>query len=216
MHDTTNRPCGNREKRFFALFVVRSPSPYYSYSSRSHIDDKRMCCTSCSNRFLCFPLGFTSCHVFMVDSRLVAHEGHAARAHAFRFQCTADAAGDGRACLEFPPTAEPILQVGFNLLTPKKKSPSLLPPPFPPFISRVAVVFLFLLCGAKLISIKRRELLRIFISALAFRSFLFFFVLFYFIFLPFPQFFLMTSSCRRCSLYAPLRAVTVTTRLVLV
>ena len=56
----------------------------------------------------------------MVDSRLVAHEGHAARAHAFRFQCTPDAAvvdanaalggGDGR-CLEFPPTAEPILQV---------------------------------------------------------------------------------------------------------
>lgn len=65
--------------------------------------------------------GFTSCHVFMVDSRLVAHEGHAARAHAFRFQCTPAAdvdaaqaggggAGDGR-CLEFPPTAEPILQV---------------------------------------------------------------------------------------------------------
>jgi len=57
----------------------------------------------------------------MVDSRLVAHEGHAARAHAFRFQCTADAAGDGRACLEFPPTAEPILQVGFNLLTAKRE-----------------------------------------------------------------------------------------------
>ena len=45
----------------------------------------------------------------MVDSRLVAHEGHAARAHAFRFQCTAAAPDDGR-CLEFPPTAEPILQ----------------------------------------------------------------------------------------------------------
>ena len=56
----------------------------------------------------------------MVDSRLVAHEGHAARAHAFRFQCTAAdaalAAGDGQrvsSCLEFPPTAEPILQVGY-------------------------------------------------------------------------------------------------------
>ena len=38
------------------------------------------------------------------------HEGHAARAHAFRFQCTVVAPADGR-CLEFPPTAEPILQV---------------------------------------------------------------------------------------------------------
>lgn len=81
----------------------------------------------------------------MVDSRLVAHEGHAARAHAFRFQCTADAAGDGRACLEFPPTAEPILQVGFNLLIAKRGAISFLPPPpsLPPFISRVAVVFHF-------------------------------------------------------------------------
>lgn len=61
--------------------------------------------------FRLFGVGFTSCHVFMVDSRLVAHEGHAARAHAFRFQCTPAAGGDGR-CLEFPPTAEPILQVG--------------------------------------------------------------------------------------------------------
>ncbi|KAI9564636.1 hypothetical protein GHT06_008377 [Daphnia sinensis] len=58
--------------------------------------------------------GFTSCHVFMVDSRLVAHEGHAARAHAFRFQCTPAAGGDGR-CLEFPPTAEPILQAVLSL-----------------------------------------------------------------------------------------------------
>uniref|UniRef100_A0A6I8NAJ9 Regulator of G protein signaling 12 n=1 Tax=Ornithorhynchus anatinus TaxID=9258 RepID=A0A6I8NAJ9_ORNAN len=50
----------------------------------------------------------TSCHVFMVDPDLFAHQVHRGIARRFGFRCTADPDTDG--CLEFPPSSLPVLQ----------------------------------------------------------------------------------------------------------
>lgn len=66
----------------------------------------------------------SSCHVFMVDPRMVQHADHARRAKNFRLECTPHP--DAPHCQEFPDSADPILhaimslyrnRVGFHLDT---------------------------------------------------------------------------------------------------
>ncbi|KAK7074447.1 hypothetical protein SK128_002065 [Halocaridina rubra] len=64
----------------------------------------------------------SSCHVFMVDPRMIQHADHARRAKNFRLECTSSP--DSPLCQEFPDSADPILhaimslyrnRVGFHL-----------------------------------------------------------------------------------------------------
>ncbi|XP_053632636.1 regulator of G-protein signaling loco isoform X3 [Cherax quadricarinatus] len=66
----------------------------------------------------------SSCHVFMVDPRMVQHSDHARRAKNFRLECTSHP--EAHHCQEFPDSADPILhaimslyrnRVGFHLDT---------------------------------------------------------------------------------------------------
>ena len=58
----------------------------------------------------------SSCHVFIVDSKMVKHVDHVKRAEAFGITCMGISSGDSIAeCIQFPETADPILQVVMNL-----------------------------------------------------------------------------------------------------
>ncbi|GAB6023290.1 hypothetical protein CHUAL_008099 [Chamberlinius hualienensis] len=51
----------------------------------------------------------SSCHVFMVDPKLLLHEEHLKRAKSFRFECTPDMGSGHGECCEFPETVDAIL-----------------------------------------------------------------------------------------------------------
>ncbi|XP_076062146.1 regulator of G protein signaling family member locomotion defects isoform X3 [Oratosquilla oratoria] len=55
----------------------------------------------------------SSCHVFMVDPRMVQHVDHARRAKNFRLECTPHP--ENNHCNEFPDSADPILHVIMSL-----------------------------------------------------------------------------------------------------
>lgn len=55
----------------------------------------------------------SSCHVFMVDPRMVQHVDHARRAKSFRLECTPNP--ENNHCQEFPDTADPILHCIMSL-----------------------------------------------------------------------------------------------------
>ena len=101
------------DKKFFGLVTIHGTS---SDELSDASQDGDMISTTTSS----------SCHVFMVDPRMVQHSDHARRAKNFRIECSLapdDMAGQ---CLEFPDSADPILhaimslyrnRVGFHLDT---------------------------------------------------------------------------------------------------
>ncbi|XP_013409534.1 uncharacterized protein LOC106173091 isoform X2 [Lingula anatina] len=82
------------DKRFFGLVTMHSASSdEISSDNGSQAEEEQH---------------GSSCHVFMVDPELRAHNIHAKKAKAFGFQCTHDP--ETNKCLEFPRSATPILR----------------------------------------------------------------------------------------------------------
>ena len=82
------------DKRFFGLVTFHSVNSDDISSDNGSQDDYA---TS------------SSCHVFMVDPELRAHNLHVQKARSFGIQCTVDP--ETHRCLEFPRSATPILKV---------------------------------------------------------------------------------------------------------
>ncbi|XP_037868143.2 regulator of G-protein signaling loco isoform X2 [Bombyx mori] len=94
-----------------ALCLLRAAGPPLAHYRRDRILYAGCAADSDRRHFGLVTAGDSSrsCHVFVVDPRIVDHEAHAARAEEFRIACTRDPVAER--CLEFPPSAEYVVGV---------------------------------------------------------------------------------------------------------